>query len=136
MEEVSLALINCSECNNEISDKASSCPKCGAPTNKLETVSESSCPFCSTGLSSSAITCSGCGAEYGFYNHISKKVSDTSGLKFASVILLISILIFYSIKSTVIYALVGGFSLFIFNMFIFPPALTSKIRGEKWWKGR
>lgn len=26
-----MALINCSECNTEISDKAISCPKCGAP---------------------------------------------------------------------------------------------------------
>ncbi|MCU8000189.1 zinc ribbon domain-containing protein [Shewanella sp. SM95] len=26
-----MALINCSECNREVSDKAESCPKCGAP---------------------------------------------------------------------------------------------------------
>ncbi len=26
-----MSLIQCSECNNEVSDKASSCPKCGAP---------------------------------------------------------------------------------------------------------
>ena len=26
-----MALINCSECNQEVSDKAESCPKCGAP---------------------------------------------------------------------------------------------------------
>ena len=26
-----MALINCSECNNLISDKASSCPQCGCP---------------------------------------------------------------------------------------------------------
>ena len=26
-----MALINCSECNHEVSDKAEACPKCGAP---------------------------------------------------------------------------------------------------------
>lgn len=26
-----MALINCNECNQEVSDKAVSCPKCGAP---------------------------------------------------------------------------------------------------------
>jgi len=26
-----MALIKCTECNNEVSDKASSCPKCGSP---------------------------------------------------------------------------------------------------------
>ena len=26
-----MPLINCSECNHEVSDKAVSCPKCGAP---------------------------------------------------------------------------------------------------------
>ena len=28
-----MALINCKECNNQISDTASACPKCGAPVN-------------------------------------------------------------------------------------------------------
>lgn len=29
-----MALIKCSECGHDISDKAVSCPKCGCPTNK------------------------------------------------------------------------------------------------------
>lgn len=28
-----MALVNCSECNNKISDEAKNCPKCGAPIN-------------------------------------------------------------------------------------------------------
>jgi hypothetical protein len=31
-----MALIKCSECNKEISDKAPACPKCGAPVEKTE----------------------------------------------------------------------------------------------------
>lgn len=33
---MSLALIKCEECGNEISDKASSCPKCGSPAEHKE----------------------------------------------------------------------------------------------------
>ena len=37
-----MALINCSECKREISDKATSCPYCGCPTNQMNgVVSES-----------------------------------------------------------------------------------------------
>jgi len=31
-----MALIKCSECGHEVSDKAQSCPKCGAPINQIE----------------------------------------------------------------------------------------------------
>ena len=31
-----MALISCPECNSEISDKAQSCPKCGAPVSTSE----------------------------------------------------------------------------------------------------
>ena len=31
-----MALIKCSECGKEISDKAATCPNCGSPTEKAE----------------------------------------------------------------------------------------------------
>ena len=31
-----MALINCSECGKEISDKASNCPNCGCPVEKMD----------------------------------------------------------------------------------------------------
>lgn len=31
-----MALINCTECNREISDKATTCPGCGAPVSAAE----------------------------------------------------------------------------------------------------
>jgi hypothetical protein len=31
-----MALINCNECGNQISDKASACPKCGNPVNNIQ----------------------------------------------------------------------------------------------------
>lgn len=50
-----MALIKCSECSAEISDKASCCPKCGAPVvvhkwrcSKCgNMISEEPCPYCS-----------------------------------------------------------------------------------------
>jgi len=33
-----MALINCSECGAEVSDKAASCPKCGAPITAAKEV--------------------------------------------------------------------------------------------------
>jgi len=35
-----MALIECNECGNQVSDKATSCPKCGAPINNSTLVSE------------------------------------------------------------------------------------------------
>lgn len=37
-----MSLINCSECKSEVSDKASSCPKCGAPISNVISSSDSS----------------------------------------------------------------------------------------------
>lgn len=50
-----MALIKCYECGNEISDKASSCPNCGAPvvvhkwrcSECGNMISEEPCPYCS-----------------------------------------------------------------------------------------
>jgi len=39
-----MALINCSECNKEISDKAALCPGCGAPINIMQDMKEKDDP--------------------------------------------------------------------------------------------
>jgi len=43
-----MALINCSECGKEVSDKATSCPNCGNPINQQQPVAEEylCCPKC------------------------------------------------------------------------------------------
>ena len=35
-----MALIKCSECGKEISDKANNCPNCGCPIDKIRDFSE------------------------------------------------------------------------------------------------
>lgn len=54
-----MALINCSDCNNQISDKATICVKCGAPVIVKETIS---CFECSTILDKGVKSCTHCGA--------------------------------------------------------------------------
>lgn len=41
-----MALINCPECNKEISDKAKSCPNCGVPISTDENEEYLACPKC------------------------------------------------------------------------------------------
>ena len=45
-----MALIQCKDCNNEISDSAASCPKCGAPVPRTIGANEQQCPHCMTVL--------------------------------------------------------------------------------------
>ena len=55
-----MALINCKHCDNQISDKAKACPKCGNPVIVLETFK---CFECEEELQKGAKICSNCGAE-------------------------------------------------------------------------
>lgn len=43
-----MSLINCPECNKQISDKANHCPECGFPLNESNTINEEylCCPVC------------------------------------------------------------------------------------------
>ena len=50
-----MALIKCSECGKEISDKAKVCPHCGAENDIIY------CPECGKQLSSKATICPNCG---------------------------------------------------------------------------
>ena len=61
-----MALINCKDCNSEISDSAEACPKCGAPVPKTIGPDEEQCPHCMTIVHSSATKCPGCRAVKGY----------------------------------------------------------------------
>lgn len=52
-----MALISCNECGAQISDRAASCPKCGAPVIK-----NIPCPDCGCLVPENAATCANCGA--------------------------------------------------------------------------
>lgn len=61
-----MALINCKDCNSEISDSAESCPKCGAPVPKTIGPNEEQCPHCMATVHQDAIKCPGCRAVKGY----------------------------------------------------------------------
>lgn len=55
-----MALINCPECESEVSDKAKSCPKCGYPTADI-IKNKASCPECEAEIPDNVKTCPECG---------------------------------------------------------------------------
>lgn len=54
-----MALIECIECKNKISDKSKACPNCGFPTAQADSIVE--CPECSQRVSNKSKDCSNCG---------------------------------------------------------------------------
>ncbi len=61
-----MALINCKDCNKEISESAAACPSCGSPIERKVHEGEEQCPFCSTILPGTAMVCTGCEAQKGY----------------------------------------------------------------------
>ena len=51
-----MALIKCTECGQDISDKAKKCPQCGAPVERMV-----SCSECGTQMRGNVKTCPNCG---------------------------------------------------------------------------
>lgn len=54
-----MALIKCPECGKEISDKAKSCPNCGAP------VAKKFCQHCGEQIDQECVVCPKCGKQVG-----------------------------------------------------------------------
>lgn len=54
-----MALINCSECGKQISDKSSVCIHCGAPVEKKTKI----CNYCGTEIGQDVTLCTTCGKD-------------------------------------------------------------------------
>lgn len=155
-----MALIECAECNNEVSDKAAACPKCGAPieqpvsTQTLEKIDNAiQCPFCKRYIDSTAISCQ-CGAEYGYSDSSSSRVYDdvdfnslakrskiflrlTGGLM--AVCVLTVLLVGESSMGITALAIIGAFILFLPCYASVISALevrSMRTNGKQWWKAR
>ncbi len=61
-----MALIDCNECGNQISDSAAACPRCGAPVMRQPAEHQEFCPFCKTIVDRDATVCPGCEAVKGY----------------------------------------------------------------------
>ena len=127
-----MALIQCSECHSEVSDKAASCPKCGAPVAAARRASGPACPFCHTSLNEGATVCPSCHAWYGYMSS-GKPVDPKRARRVWLVALVISVVAFF--LGTVNFAfglfgvIVGGVSI-MFLLYI----QFMIMRGEKWWR--
>lgn len=66
-----MALVQCRDCNREISERASACPHCGAPNEARQTPAPvkggTACPFSGHEIQPGATVCV-CGAYYGYSN--------------------------------------------------------------------
>lgn len=131
-----MALIQCYECGNQISDSAASCPKCGAPnTASAQTIASDPgtsllCPFCKNPLHESAITCGSCGAEYGYYDGRRIYNSKWTVIIFGLIMPLVLTVLAFNFNEFL--GAVVGFIL----LFVFLKALWQLIKGPQWWKQR
>lgn len=159
-----MALIKCPECNNEVSDKAAACPKCGAPVaasgpaiapaeGSVKMDDGTLCPFCQRPLAPSAISCQ-CGAEYGYYNESKNKMYNDSefealarhstrfllmtGSTLAVLMVVILLLGRAHFGVTAILVLAALFvAPFVFISFFAALNVSSmKSSGKRWWKRR
>ena len=66
-----MALIKCKDCENDVSDSAAACPRCGAPVPRAPAPpdqNQMSCPHCSTRFDKDATVCPSCDAVKGYSN--------------------------------------------------------------------
>ena len=72
-----MALIACSECSRQISDRAQACPHCGCPT---EMHNQIACSECSQQISDRAQACPHCGCPTEMHNQIVSPAPQDSQL--------------------------------------------------------
>ena len=63
-----MALIKCTECGKEVSDKAPNCPNCGAPV-----ASQKFCKFCGEQIDLDCVICPKCGKQVEEINNLYDK---------------------------------------------------------------
>ncbi len=127
-----MALIDCKECGNQLSDTAASCPKCGAVVPKTIGPEETQCPHCMTVMNKDAIKCPSCRAVKGYlydsrYGAFGKKGSIIWGI----VVPIILIIAFRNTSNP----LIGIFILLILPM-PFYAAYRIFVTGPRWFGSR
>lgn len=70
-----MAIIRCPECREKVSDKADSCPHCGAPISRLV------CIYCGAPISSRDVRCSKCGKTLGNAKNKGSALLDSASKK-------------------------------------------------------
>ena len=103
-----MALIKCNDCGRDVSDSASACVGCGAPTPKRVDPNQTTCPYCATPISIQAEVCPACKAEKGFVYHHFFGVLGRQGLIFTGLVFPLAIIIgLYQITQGAIFQVVA-----------------------------
>lgn len=123
-----MALIECSECNGQVSDKAANCPKCGAPvTIVVAAVEGRVCGHCKTLNHKDAIACRSCGARYGY--RTAGLNPTTAGILWGAVFMLGLIMM----NGDFGWKVAGGLAL-LFSALALLRLLGEVSGGKKWWR--
>jgi hypothetical protein len=88
-----MALMKCRDCQNDVSDSAAACPRCGAPVPRPLDPNRITCPHCSTGFNRSASVCPGCNAVKGYVRN-QYGVLGMPGTVFCGIVLPLAFTIF------------------------------------------
>lgn len=67
-----MALITCQECGKEVSDKATSCPSCGAPIRDIN-ANTKFCKHCGESIDKECIICPKCGKQVEEFSNNNEK---------------------------------------------------------------
>lgn len=141
-----MALIHCPECNQSISDKASTCPHCGAPNTQQasapippQTSQQASpvveqggttCPFSGHPIPAGATVCV-CGAYYGYKNAILTDRKFSLLVKLMGLCLLLGFVGYHADWDLAV--LIGVLGTLVFGVSFFM-ALPIRLQGKKWWR--
>jgi hypothetical protein len=142
-----MALIQCSECNHSISDKASTCPHCGAPNALLGAVPApqqatqqaqpvaaqdgTACPFSGHPVPAGATVCV-CGAYYGYKGGVLTDQKFKLLVKLLGASLILLLLGYLAEWGPVM--LIGLLGTLVFGTVFLFFALPIRIQGEQWWR--
>lgn len=141
-----MALIHCPECNQSISDKANTCPHCGAPnaqqasapapqqmTQQARPVAEpggTTCPFSGHPIPAGATVCV-CGAYYGYKNGILTDRKFSLLVKLLGLCLLLGFVGYHADWDLAV--LIGVLGTLVFGVSFFM-ALPIRLQGKQWWR--
>ena len=89
-----MALIQCKDCANEVSDSAESCPQCGAPVPKELDTNEEQCPFCASVIIEGATVCSSCRAVQGYLYTENQGALGKVGTVFFVIVFMLPVVIY------------------------------------------
>ncbi len=141
-----MALVQCRDCNREISERASACPHCGAPNVAKQTPATvnggTACPFSGHTIPPGATVCV-CGAYYGYSNaRVTGRSVRQAGILVALGALMFAIgyVLFHlsaedsTAESVALWLVILGFFPALIGIVGVVTSLPALLGGKGWWR--